>query len=212
MSSKADIRSAMQKMAGVEGNSNTQLSLATVISVDEANRLCTVETLGGKGNIKFENVQLMASVDDGFLIIPQIDSTVIVSYNTFNQPFICLFSAIEKVLIVAGDNNASVQIDGDGLLLEIAETKVKISDGEIMINDGAMGGLVKVIELTQKLNNLENKVNSIIAKYNSHTHTVATTGSATAQTGTAAPTAATESETLTPTQRKDIENEKVKQG
>lgn len=210
--SKAAIRSAIQGLAGNDGNSKQQFSLGTVEAVDVTNRTCTVSTIGGRGNVTFDNVQLMASVDDGFLLIPQIDSTVIVSYNTYNQPFICLFSGLEKVLLVAGENNATVQVDENGLLLEIAETKVMISDGEVTINDGAMGGLVKVVELTQKLNNLENKVNSLVTKYNTHTHPVATTGSATAQTGTASPTSATETGSLTPTQRKDIENEKVKQG
>lgn len=205
MSDKATIRNALQDLAGNRGDSRVQVVLGTVVAVNEAERTCSVTTISGQGEITFENVQLMASVEDGLLLIPTIDSNVIVSYNTFNQPYICLFSGIDKVLLVAGENNASIQVDADGLLLEINETKVQISDGEIILNDGAMGGLVKVIELTQKLNNLENKVNAIISAFNSHTHVLTlTTG-----TGTAAPTAAPVSGTLTPTQRADIEDTKV---
>jgi len=208
MSDKATIRNALQNLAGNRGDSKVQVVLATVTAVNEAERTCTVTTISGLGEITFDNVQLMASVDDGLLLVPTIDSTVIVSYNTFNQPYICLFSGIDKVLLVAGENNASIQVDADGLLLEINETKVLISDGEIKLNDGAYGGLVKVIDLTTKLNNLENKVNAIIAAFNNHTHILTlSTG-----TGTAAPTAAPVSGTLTPTQRADIENTTVKQG
>lgn len=50
---------------------------------------------------------------------------------------------------------------------------------EILINGGENGGLVKIDELTEKINEL-------IDAFNQHTHSVATTGSAAAQSGTAA--------------------------
>lgn len=199
---------AIQKMTGTQLRDNVNLLSATVDSVDEAKRTCIVTTISSQGQITIENVQLMASVDDGILLIPTIDSTVFVAYSTFNQPFIALFSGIDKVLLTAGENNATIQMDADGLLLEIADTKVLIEDGQITLNDGALGGLVKVIDLVTKLNDLENKVNELLAAYNSHTHILTlSTG-----TGTAAPTATQVSGTLTPTQRADIENDKIIQG
>lgn len=207
MSIDNKIRAAIQTISGVANDDKVNLILANVDSVDEAKRTCVVTSLNGKGQTTIENVQLMADVEDGILLIPSVDSTVIVSYSTYNQPYISLFSKLEKVLLVAGENNASVQIDEDGLLLEIADTKLLISDGLTQFNDGSLGGLVKVINLTQKLNNLENKVNSLLSAYNAHTHILTlSTG-----TGTAAPTTSSVPGTLTPTQRGDIENEKVKQ-
>jgi hypothetical protein len=41
----------------------------------------------------------------------------------------------------------------------------------IQFGDGSFDGLVKVIELTSKLNDLENKVNSMISVFNAHIHT-----------------------------------------
>lgn len=49
----------------------------------------------------------------------------------------------------------------------------------ITINGGKLGGLINIESLTQKINEL-------VRTFNSHTHQVSTTGSATAQTGTAA--------------------------
>lgn len=54
--------------------------------------------------------------------------------------------------------------------------------GEVVYNDGQLGGLVKIKELTDKINEL-------VKTFNSHTHTlqkgtVAVTGSATAQSNT----------------------------
>lgn len=205
MKGNATIQRAIQTLAGVKGEDKVHLIAANVTSVDEAARTCNVDVLSGLGQTVIENVQLMASVDDGILLVPAIDSTIIVSYSTYNQPFVSLFSELSKVVLVAGQNNASIQIDQNGVLLDIADTKMMISNGLIKFNEGDLGGLVKVIELTEKLNALENKVNQIISAFNSHTHILTlSTG-----TGSAAPTASPVSGTLTPTQRADIENEKI---
>ena len=194
-------------MTGTQLSDNVRLLAATVDAVDEAARTCTVTTVSSKGAVTIENVQLMASIDDGMLIIPVVDSTVIIAYSTFNSPFVVLFSGVAKVLVVGGENNATVQVDDDGVLLEIGDTKITIADGEITFNDGAMGGLVKVVELTQKLNALENKVNALLTAYNSHVHSGVTTGP-----GSSGPTPTQVTGTLTPTQRADIENDKIVQG
>ncbi|MEI8111180.1 MAG: hypothetical protein WCH59_09345 [Chitinophagia bacterium] len=206
MSADAKIRDAIQMLSGIKGESKIQFALGVVESVNVPDRICAVTAISGNESVTFENVQLMASIDDGILLIPSIGSTVIVAYSTFNQPFIALFSGLDKVLLVAGENNASIQIDENGLLLEIADTKLNISNGLMQFNDGSLGGLVKVIELTQKLNNLENKVNSLISVFNSHVHTGVTTGA-----GASGTTPTTVTGTLTPTQRADIENTKIKQ-
>jgi hypothetical protein len=208
MSDKADIRDVMQTLAGTKGESRVAFSLANVDSVDIASRTCTVTLLGGMGEVTFENVLMMAAVDDGILLVPRVDSTIIVGYSTYIQPFICQLSGVEKVLIVSGENNASLQIDADGLQLEINDTKVMLQDGLITLNDGALGGLVKLDALVERMNLIENKVNSLLTKYNSHTHVLTlSTG-----TGTAAPTTSTEAGTLTPTEPEQIENEKIIQG
>lgn len=205
MSGNATIQRAIQTIAGVKGEDKVHIVAATVTSVNEAERTCNVTVLSGIGQTTIENVQLMASIDDGFFLVPAVDSTIIVSYSSYNQPFVSLFSELSKILLVAGENNASIQMDTNGILLEIAETKLLISDGLTKFNEGDLGGLVKVIDLTTKLNNLEEKVNAIITAFNSHTHILTlSTG-----TGSAAPTSTQVSGTLTPTQRADIENDKI---
>lgn len=198
---------AIQRMTGTQLADTVRLLAATVDAVDEAKRTCTVTTVSSQGTATIENVQLMASIDDGILIVPAVDSTVIVAYSTFNQPFVALFSGAEKILLVAGENNAAVTMDADGLLLEIADTKVRIADGEITLNDGAMGGLVKVIQLTQKLNALESAVNQLKQIFSAWVP-VPQDG------GAALKTAASSwaGQQLQTTQRADIENDKIVQG
>ena len=83
--------------------------------------------------------------------------------------------------------------------MQIGRTKLQIDNAGVVINGGELGGMVKIKQLTQKLNALVNA-------YNAHTHTVATTGTAAAQSGTAAATAST----AQPFNASDYENTKVK--
>ena len=89
------------------------------------------------------------------------------------------------------------------LLLSVDDCEnINISaNGKIEFNGGEFGGLVKVIELTEKINNLENLVNSLVTKYNTHVH--ASNG---------VPTVTLETTVLTPTIKDDIENINITHG
>ena len=79
----------------------------------------------------------------------------------------------------------------------------------IVIDGGEYGGLIKIQELTNKINGLIKTVNTLIQQYNTHTHPVATTGSAVAQSGLASATTMT-AQSAQNFKREDYENEKVK--
>lgn len=63
-------------------------------------------------------------------------------------------------------------------VLAVDEAESITVNGEITINGGKLGGLINIEALTEK-------INAVIDTFNSHTHLVNTTGSATAQSGTA---------------------------
>lgn len=88
--------------------------------------------------------------------------------------------AICLIGIIEGEETVSFLINASDVEL------VEINADSIAFNAGSNSGLIKIKELTDKLNGLTKSVNSLITKYNSHTHIVATTGTATAQSGTAA--------------------------
>lgn len=181
---------AVQKLSGTQLTDQVYFLACEVLSVDKSKRTCVCKSIDGIRDFEFPNVRLMADVDDGFLLIPEIGSTVFVTYSRRNDPIIVLFSAIKEVLLISGDTSFSLTADG------------------IVLNDGSFGGLIKIEKLVEKINNLENLVNDLIAKFNSHTHVLTlSTG-----TGTAAPTAAPETNQLSPTQRNELENEQIKHG
>jgi aromatic ring-opening dioxygenase LigB subunit len=167
------IITAIKKMAGTYNADTLYLVTGRVVSVDEEAGTCSVEAVTGKATTNIEGVELQTTVSDGILVIPKKDSEVKVLFSTYTTPFIVQYGEVEKVII---------------------------SPDLVQFNDGALGGMVKVKELTKKLNALENKVNSIVSTFNSHTHTSGSSGAPTT------PTSSPISGTLTPTQVADIEN------
>lgn len=146
---------------------------------------------------------------------------------TFDLGNVVSVNADERTCEVGMDNNVTMTCKlmaqvGDGILLipaigsdvligyftyENAYVLMYSDLDTIGLKGSELGGLVKVIELTQKLNNLENKVNTIIANFNSHIHSGVTTGP-----GVSGITATPVTGTIVPTTRTEIENANVTHG
>lgn len=141
MSDRA-INEAINKM--VMNHRTDQLTYvnATVESVDNSSRSCSCTVVDGHTEYFLPTVKLMAVVDDGLFIEPTIGSTVKVIFSAKVEPFICQYSEIENITIVARTN--------------------------ITLNDGTFGGLVKINDLIAKLNTIEmdlNTLKSLIASW-----------------------------------------------
>lgn len=184
-----EIIEAIQKITKTQFSDAVAFLPCTVNSVNIPARTIDCTPIGGDSGTEIPNVQLMAEVDDGLLLVPTMGSTVFVTYSTRNVPYVSLFSQVDQVLMISGSSSTS------------------IADGLIQFNDGSYGGLVQVVNLVEKLNNLENLVNNLITTFNGHTHMgVQSGGDATLfpvilQNGT-----------LSPTQRGDIENTVIVHG
>lgn len=165
-----------------------QVFAAQVEEVDEKKRTCRVKVNEG---VSFEDVRLYGLTDEGlkgFCLIPKRDSMVLVSrIDNGNELYVTMFSEVDKVLGTIGDKT-EVAIDEESLLYKIEETevalksndvqvktkgvtftvsdkKVTLDADEIVFNGGENGGLVKIKELTDK-------INGFIKKFNGHTHTI----------------------------------------
>lgn len=130
---------------------------AIVKQVDGAT--CTITI----GNLDISDVRLRAVVNnqqDQLLMTPKQQSQVLVadmSGGELRELVVIAYSEIET------------------LNLTIGQTSLKAEDGQITINGGYNNGLVKIKELTDKLNNLAKEINAIKNKFNAHTHSVETT-------------------------------------
>ena len=108
MSNRA-IREAISIMAGTHKIDKVYCITAEIVSVNVAARSCVCEQINGAGSI-INDVLLMASVDDGFLIVPEIGSTVNIIASDKTDPYISQYSGIEKIIFRGGDLGGLVMV------------------------------------------------------------------------------------------------------
>ena len=171
-----EIRVAAQKLAGTYNKDLLHLSECIVTEVDFDNRTCTCSAINDTSTTSIELVRFQSVVDDGVILVPKVGSNVTVLMSIRIQPLIVLYSELDNVFIVSP---------------------------KVQFNKGQLGGMVKVIDLVTKLNNIEKAFNDFVTNYNVHTHT--NSG------GTTTPPLPLETKVLVPTQRNDIENKAITQ-
>ncbi len=138
------------KLRQLLSGSNT-IFIAEVKAVDMDTNTCTIDYNG----VDVEGVNLGAKGEK--------DKTIIV-YPKINKP--AIFGRI-------GNSNQFFMIhcaEAEKISIEAGSSLIEINDGEILINGGSFGGLIKIGDLVSKLNNLENALNSLLANYKAHNH------------------------------------------
>jgi len=131
------IISSIQKMSGSYNSDPVYLVTGTVSSIDEDNGTCTVDAITGNATTEITGVEFQTVVSDGLLLIPVKDSEVKVCFSKYTQPFIIQYSQIDKMYL---------------------------SGVKIQFNDGKLDGLIKIIELTDKLNNFKTEISEELVK------------------------------------------------
>jgi len=194
MSDRA-IVTAIQKLAGTFKQDEVRLIQGVVKSVDEGASTCVVTTVSGDNEIDIPNVLLQSAVCDGLLIIPVVDSNVLVITSTYNSPFVCLYSDIKKVYLQIGDSSLT--------LFDSTQSDNSI----IRINDGSYGGLIKIDDLVSRLNTIENDINTLKTAFSGWTPVPNDGGAA-----LKGATGAWFGQQLTDTQKADIENPLITHG
>lgn len=187
----------------------------TVSAVDEKTRTCTVKI----GNVDYDDVRLYGIVNEtkkGFCFIPKIGSHVLAArIESSNELFIALFSEIDKVILSIGEKAEAATEEKkeekpyektNTVTLTITDGKVELSADEIAFNGGTLGGLIKISELTAKLN-------ALIDTFNGHDHsgviTAVSGGSGAAAVGTPG-NSAPPNQTADTFSQADYENTRIK--
>lgn len=157
-----------------------------VATVNEQDATCEVEI---DDNLLVPAVRLRAVVTDllGFWVLPKINSDIIIAQIDGGTDFIIVQAA-----------------EIDKLFISIGNKTFEFNANEAVFNSGANGGLVKVIELTQKVNAIENKLNAILTALNATVIPLAPSGTYPLSTVFGSISA------LVNTVRADIENADVK--
>lgn len=211
-----ELKDLFGKLSGNKMNMVVKYFDATVVSVDEDNGTCLVNSADGGQSFNNLKVRYMAELADGDENIPEIDSSVTILFTQITEPIIVSTSWLQRKTVTVGDS--IFEILKDTIDLSVNNTKYNISDGSQKFNDGSFGGLVKVIELTSQINKLETDVNTLKTCLGS----VLSLLSAAAVTPVPvltpmmvtffAPLAPYVASVITPTVRTQIENTKIKHG
>ena len=128
------IRDAIQVLAGTKGLS-TKFMLGKVTEVQEDERTCSVEVQLGDHPMTLTGINLSAENNDGLVEFPAVDSTVLICLLSNNSGFVVKMSDLDKVICVIDSSN-KFEFDSTGFIW----------------NDGLNGGLIKIVDLTTKLN------------------------------------------------------------
>lgn len=153
------IQETIKKMAldGVE----IYCKICEVTEVNEEARTINCVPIDEGAEIIDVNLQANQESEEGFVLFPAVGSYVVVGFLNDSAAVMLLTDKVDKAI------------------LKIGEMSLQITSENIILNGGTLGGLIKIQELTDKLNDLINA-------FNSHTHEilpggVAVTGNETAQ-------------------------------
>lgn len=118
------IRNAVQIMAGTKLVDKVYSVEATVISVDEGARTCVCQVISGKASYNLSDVRLMATVDDGILIIPVVGSNVNIIRSDYTSPYVSQYSGVDKIIMRGGDLGGLVKVISTAQRLNLIEEKL----------------------------------------------------------------------------------------
>lgn len=102
MSKDKYIEVSIQRLAGTYLKDIISIYACNVDSVDDGGRTCDCTPIGGDANTSLPGVLLCAENNNGFIIFPSVNSTVIVALSTRNTAFVLMYSDIDKVQFMDG--------------------------------------------------------------------------------------------------------------
>lgn len=102
MSQLKEIEKAVQRLSGTYLKDIVSILICNVDSVDFDNRTCDCTPISGDADSALPGVLLCAENDNGLVVSPKVDSTIIVALSTRNTAFVLMFSEIDKVQFMDG--------------------------------------------------------------------------------------------------------------
>ena len=88
-----ELRDALKKLT--KPNNDGYSKVCTVDSVDLVNRTCYCIPINEDADIT--EVRLMANIDNGFLLIPEVNSVVVVSFLSDSSAYVSMVSKVSEI-------------------------------------------------------------------------------------------------------------------
>lgn len=185
--------------------------LVTVKSVDEANGVAQVYLFEEYKTFPVP-LSLYGTEEYGMVHVPTEGSAALITFidGDINRPVFVGISEIDKWAFKRNETAITFTTDPDEVNVTVGNSKVRITPDLIEMNEGSLDGLVIVGKLTERLNRLQQQIEAIQSAIASHSHLVATSGSATQQVGNTTTTTYAKVN-VDSFNNSDYENEKIKQ-
>lgn len=185
--------------------------LVTVKSVDEANGVAQVYLFEEDKTFPVP-LSLYGTEEYGMVHVPTEGSAALITFidGDINRPIFVGISEIDKWAFKRNETAITFTTDPDEVNVTVGNSKVRITPDLIEMNGGSLDGLVIIGKLTERLNRLQQQIEAIQSAIASHSHLVATSGSATQQVGNTTTTIYAKVN-VDSFDNSDYENEKIKQ-
>lgn len=180
----------------------------TVTAVDKTARTCDCDPLNEDAPIPGVNLQANQQAKFGVVQFPRVGSFVIVGFLSDGMAgAVLLTDDVESVEVVISEDTARAVLDDQGVRINMADSiSVELNSDGIVMNGGGLGGLVKVEDVTARLNIIEKDINALKKALTGWTPVPQDGGSA-----LKAVVSSWAGKSLQLSKRGDYENEKVKQ-
>lgn len=203
----SNIKETIRQLA--QGGRQSVSLVCTVDAVDKATRTVDCTPLDESAPLLGVNLQANQESMFGVVTFPKVGSYVVVGFVADGAAGVVLLTdEVESIEVVISDDTARISADKEGVRVLMGDdTSAELTKEGIILNGGSFGGTVKVEQLTERINTIENDINELKNAFSAWVPV--------SQDGGAALSALTmtwASGLLTPTQRGDYENEKVKHG
>ena len=185
--------------------------LVTVKEVDAANGVAQVYLFEEDKTFPVP-LSLYGTEEYGMVHVPTEGSAALITFidGDINRPVFVGISEIDKWAFKRNETAITFTTDPDEVNVTVGNSKVRITPDLIEMNEGSLDGLVIVGKLTERLNRLQQQIEAIQSAIASHSHLVATSGSATQQVGNTTTTTYAKVN-VDSFDNSDYENEKIKQ-
>ena len=203
-----NIAEAIRRMA--QGGRQTVSLICTVDAVDKDARTVDCTPLDEGAPLLGVNLQANQESKFGVVVYPRVGSYVVVGFVADGCAGVVLMTDdIESLEIVVSDKTSRVLIDEERVRIDVdEETSAELTKDGIVLNGGGLGGLVKIAELEDNLNQLKRYVETLKNATSAGLNAVGVSTAASGPAGAAAFDGAMSSASIS---FKDMENEKVKQ-
>lgn len=188
----------------------------------KANLICTVDTVDKDARTvdctpidegaPLLGVNLQANQESkfGVVVFPRVGSYIVVGFVAEGSAGVVLMTDdIESIEVVVSDDSSRMIIDENGARIDVGDNiSVEVTKDGVVLNDGSLGGMVKLQELNSNLDQLKSYVETMKTAISTGLNAV---GASTAASGAAGAAAFDLAMSAALISFQDMENKKVKQ-